>query len=346
MTRLRHARRILRALERPGFTIIVFYAMVVGLLQRGHLPSAAAQVAVTVAMLAWLTATTALNDVADEAIDRVNLVDDPRRVLVTGLASRRQLLAVSLLMSVLAVAAASVGGLDCSLVMVGGIALSAAYSLRPLRLSDRGLLTSLLLPVGYVAMPLLLGACAGGPVLTWRGDWALGGLAVAITGRLALKDFRDLDGDRLFGKRTLLVRHGRRTVCAFAATLSVVGSVPLLMLTSVSPVIAVDGAVLSVLTLALVGSLALSDRGDRRTISDVALLGRGQLAIVAVAVAIPAHRLSVGAAALASTSILLCTLYSSWIDHSRLRYEPAGAPSEAESPLPGLQRSLAGGEGA
>ena len=326
MTRALRGTRILQALNRPGFTIIVVLGEIMGMRQRGSLPSLAAQVGITIGILAWMVASTALNDVADEAIDRVNLVDDARRVLVTGLATRRQLTGIAIAMGCTAVMASMLGGWRPVIIMTAGLALSAAYSLPPFRLSDRGALTSLLLPVGYAGVPFLLAATAAPATMTSRGWWTLLGLAVALVGRLALKDFRDVDGDRLFGKRTLLVRHGRRRVCAFTAAFYAAGSVPLLLVTRVDPVIVVDAAILSALTIALVVRLSARDDNDTHTISDIALLGRGQLVLVAVALGQDAHRLSSEVAMLAASAVLFATLFSSWIDHSRFRYEPGSMP--------------------
>ena len=51
----------------------------------------------------------------------------------------------------------------------------------------------------------------------------LAGLYAGFIGRIVLKDFRDVRGDALFGKRTFLVRHGRRATCRLSATFLVVG---------------------------------------------------------------------------------------------------------------------------
>jgi 4-hydroxybenzoate polyprenyltransferase len=321
--------RIVQALNRPGFTILLFFGLVLGLLQRDALPSATAQCGATVALLAWMVASTALNDVADESIDRENLVDDARRVLVTGFATRRQLLAIAGAMGGIALGAASLGGWHDSVLVAVGLALSAGYSLPPLRLSDRGALTSVLLPVGYVAVPFLLGATVGSTSITSRGGWTLIGLFVALVGRLALKDFRDVDGDRLFGKRTLLVRYGRQRVCAVTAACYGAGLVPLLAITRVDATVLTDAAILGALTLVLVGRLAKDAGDDPLTISDVALLGRGQLVLVAIALGMDDHRLSAPWATSAALAVFVATLFSSWIDHSRYRYLPAGGGASA-----------------
>ena len=54
----------------------------------------------------------------------------------------------------------------------------------------------------------------------------LAALYVGFVGRIVLKDFRDVVGDRLFGKRTFLVRHGRRTTCVLSAACWVGGTDP------------------------------------------------------------------------------------------------------------------------
>lgn len=89
--------------------------------------------------------------------------------------------------------------------------------LRPVRLADRGALAALVLPAGYVAVPYLVG------IFAVRGSprpadlLLLAGLYLGFIGRILVKDFRDVRGDALFGKRTFLVRHGRRRTCQFSA---------------------------------------------------------------------------------------------------------------------------------
>ena len=66
----------------------------------------------------------------------------------------------------------------------------------------------MLLPLGYVAIPYLVGVLTVQPSVDGRQLALLGGLYVAFIGRIMLKDFRDVRGDELFGKRTFLLRHG------------------------------------------------------------------------------------------------------------------------------------------
>ena len=116
------------------------------------------------------------------------------------------------------------------MVVAVGLALNVAYSVRPLRICDRGAVASLLLPAGYVALPYLVGVLSVRPSLTGRDLVLLGGLYVTFIGRILLKDFRDVRGDALFGKRTFLLRHGRDRTCQASAACWVAGSVTLVLL--------------------------------------------------------------------------------------------------------------------
>jgi 1,4-dihydroxy-2-naphthoate octaprenyltransferase len=94
-----------------------------------------------------------------------------------------------------------------------------------------------------------------------------------------LKDFRDVRGDALFGKRTFLVRHGRRATCALSAVFLVVGVAVLPFVRDLSPALAVSYLTFLVVTLALLRAVARSDspRRDEALIAAIATIGRGLL---------------------------------------------------------------------
>ena len=128
-------------------------------------------------------------------------------------------------------------------------------------------------------MPYLVGIFSGRSLLN-RGDVVLlAGLYIGFIGRILLKDFRDVQGDALFGKRTFLVRYGRRATCRFSAVCWIAGSTTVLAAGSLSA--AFVSLHLVELSLALVLLRALSvDRGVRRDealISAIALVGRGMV---------------------------------------------------------------------
>ncbi|MCZ7529931.1 MAG: UbiA family prenyltransferase [Acidimicrobiia bacterium] len=100
-------------------------------------------------------------------------------------------------------------------------------------------MTSVLLPLGYVAVPYLLGAFSVDVTLNRRGVLLLVGLYLGFMGRLVLKDFRDEHGDRMYSKRTMLVRYGRARTCAFGAVFWTAGGLVGLLALATPPVLTV-----------------------------------------------------------------------------------------------------------
>ena len=174
------------------------------------------------ALASSYVAATALNDLADEAIDRVNHPRDAGRPLVEGTATRRDLQGLAPAAGVAALAAAVPLGVRGVAIVAVSLAIGAAYSARPLLLSYRTSLAHVVLAVAYVVVPFALGAVAGQGSLDARDCVFASGLFSLFLSRIVLKDFRDRTGDALYGKPTLLLRWGKTRTCAasFAALLA------------------------------------------------------------------------------------------------------------------------------
>ncbi len=267
---------IVRGLIRPPFAVLLGLDAALGMVQTGHVPSLARQVVALVAVGAWMLFAVAVNDLADEEIDRVNLAGDARRVIVTGRATRSHVTTIAVTGAAIALGAAGTLGWLSVMVVAGGLALAAAYSLPPFRLSSRGALTSALLPLGYVAVPYLVGAFSAGAGPHQLHPVLLAGMYLGFIGRLALKDFRDERGDRLYGKRTTLVRHGRERTCLFSAVLWSAGVVVSLraLPSGVSTTAAMIAYILVV--VAMLADLSRDDAGTRdvANIAVIATVGR------------------------------------------------------------------------
>lgn len=166
---------------------------------------------------------TALNDLADEEIDRVNHPRDAGRPLVEGTASRHELWALHVAAAVSAVLAAIPLGWAGVAVIAVALAVSQAYSARPLRLSYRTIGTSPALGVAYVLVPFSLGALASGADVMFS-VFVLALLCLFVS-RIVLKDFRDREGDALYGKPTILLRYGKTATCAVSFVCLVGGDV-------------------------------------------------------------------------------------------------------------------------
>ncbi|HZA39904.1 MAG TPA: UbiA family prenyltransferase [Actinomycetota bacterium] len=225
----------------------------------------------------WFIHATVLNDLADEEIDRVNLRDARGRPLVSGDATRAQLMVLGLSCGAVALVASWLVNWRVGAVVSVGLVLNAAYSLKPLQLSHRGMLAVALLPLGYVALPFLVGVFSAKAVLEADDMVVLVGLYVTFMGRIVLKDFRDEGGDRLFGKRTFLIRHGREQTAMFSAACWIVGSATLIAVVPPQSVLFADFVAYLVCVL---HGLFLLVRTDGHTaqqvvIGAVAQAGRG-----------------------------------------------------------------------
>ncbi|MFN8035828.1 MAG: UbiA family prenyltransferase [Acidimicrobiia bacterium] len=269
----------INALVRPPFAVLLGLFAAVGMAQAGAFPSLLRQLLALGAISGWMLWAVALNDVADEDVDRVNLVADLRRVLVHRTASRRELVGIAAISATVALACAAAISLPVAGVVGGGLLLAAAYSLPPFRLSGRGALTAALLPLGYVTVPFLVGAWSVRTGLDAHGAALLAALYLGFMGRLVLKDFRDVVGDRLYGKRTLLVRHGRRRTCAFSASFWAAGWLLAIVVERQSPVLVTALSAFALGTLWLLRRIAGDEHGarDTVTISTIAVLGRAFL---------------------------------------------------------------------
>lgn len=225
------ALRLVVMMTRPPVAVVLLLFAALGMAQVG----AGNDVhplftSVLVVIAGWFVNATVLNDLADEPIDRVNLQHARGRPLVSGFATRRQLLVLGTVAGAVALLTALAIDWRVGAVTAAGLALNAAYSLPPIRLSTRGAVASLLLPLGYVALPFLVGALSVRPHVTGPQVVLLAGLYVTFIGRIFLKDFRDVRGDSQFGKMTFLLRHGRTVTCCASGVCWTAGTASVLLL--------------------------------------------------------------------------------------------------------------------
>jgi 4-hydroxybenzoate polyprenyltransferase len=236
---------------------------------------------VLVIVVGFLLFSVACNDLADEAVDRVNLPG--KRPLARGAVTRREFTLIGLAAGGVAVAASLTLSPLAVVVTLAGMVVSAAYSLRPIRLAERGAVASLVLPACYVAVPYLLGLIAVRHDVRAGDLFLLGGLYLGFIGRILLKDFRDVRGDALFGKRTFLVRHGRLWTCRVSACSWLAGTcVLLLTVRQATPLLVAAEAAGNAAALGLLRMLS-RDRGQRRDeilISAIAIVGRGMVVML------------------------------------------------------------------
>lgn len=166
---------------------------------------------------------TCFNDAADEQIDKVNLPNDASRPLVTTNVTAKQLRRLGVLALLVALAAAIAVKPAYLLLVTVGAALNIFYSVPPIKASHRGIIASLWLSLSYVALPFLAGALISNASLSRQTIYILAGSYGFFVSRILLKDFRDYEGDKKFGKLNFLVRHGPGLTCFVSALAWLVG---------------------------------------------------------------------------------------------------------------------------
>jgi 4-hydroxybenzoate polyprenyltransferase len=300
--------RLALVVARPALVFLLALSGLVGLALGGVDDDPLAVGRMLVLVAAFVVYAVSCNDLADLEIDRVNLPHDARRPLVSCTAATRDVQVLAAGAAVVTASAAATEGLAALGLTLAGLAVATAYSLPPFRLSRRGVVAPLVLPALFVGLPFVLGVLAGRPLRV--GDLALlAALYVGFIGRIVLKDFRDVVGDRMFGKRTFLVRHGRRVTCVVSATCWVTGTALLVVTTPATTgwYVAVQAA-LACTTVVLITRLAVttSHRQEERLVSAVAIIGRAAVAAVFVQVgAATTWAAAVGVAVIGLMSLVL-----------------------------------------
>lgn len=136
--------RLIVLLARPAVIMLLLMFADVGLAQTGHGEDPAALAKTLTVVTGFLLFSVACNDLADEEIDRVNLPG--KRPLAAGMLSRREFAVIGVCAGLIALVASVLLGWPAVGVTATGMCVSAGYSLRPVRLADRGAVASLVLP--------------------------------------------------------------------------------------------------------------------------------------------------------------------------------------------------------
>jgi 4-hydroxybenzoate polyprenyltransferase len=179
---------------------------------------------------------TCINDLADWKIDAVNLKGHADRPLVTGEGSRKDLVLLLIATAVVAIGLAAFVSPTVAVAVIAGLILNAAYSLPPIQISYRAVLTPFYLALCYVLIPYLVGygvaTGTGDGAVNWQYFLAFYFLFLA---RISLKDFRDRKGDALAGKPTMILKYGKNVVCGISVISASLGGVGLIVLSGSEP---------------------------------------------------------------------------------------------------------------
>jgi 4-hydroxybenzoate polyprenyltransferase len=256
-----------------------------------------------IALASSYVAATALNDLSDEQIDKVNHPRDAGRPLVEGTATRRELLVLHVVASGLALLAAAPLGLRGIGLLVTALVVSQIYSARPVRLSYRVAGAPLVLGVGYVLVPYSLGIVAAGGDLRHAWSALSCALLLLFAARIVLKDFRDREGDARYGKPTLLLRYGKTATCAASVCALTAGDVVLAFALEPGLILLAQPFLLAI--VAMLWSLWRGDdgRAEQVAIGIGARMGNGLLLCVLTWFVVTGRGASVAEAALVTGAL-------------------------------------------
>lgn len=169
-----------------------------------------------------------VNDIADYEIDKINLKNASDRPLVSGDISMKGIWGLNVATGLLAIGLSILLGyiaVASTLILIG---YNYLYSLRPIRITDKTILSPLTLSATYSFVPFVFGYFAS--VQSTSFPWTLAlALYFGFLARLLLKDFRDVRGDAKFGKRTFLLEYGPRITCVASGLAAVFSLVLILM---------------------------------------------------------------------------------------------------------------------
>lgn len=274
--------RIFLVLARPPLLLLLAMSGALGAASAGAAPNPAPTLRAFLVVVPCLVYAVSLNDLVDVQVDRINLPGDPSRPLVVDSGRARDVLVVAGVSALAALLLAAWVGRTALAVTVLGLLVASAYSLPPVALSHRGILGPLLLPLCLLAVPFVVGVDAAGGHLDGERLAILGALYAGFVGRLLVKDFRDVRGDALLGKRTFLVRRGRAVTCALSASLWVLGSVALVLVPGLSWALVVCWTAVLITALAVLVALAhpSDHRRDERLVASLAITGRALVLVL------------------------------------------------------------------
>lgn len=159
-----------------------------------------------------------INDFADHDIDKINLKHASDRPLVSKDISHGQLLFLHIICGLSALMLSWLYGSAAVFLTLAVLVFNYIYSLKPIRLTDRTLLGPATLSLAYTYYPFSLGVWSVSDTANYPVMLSIG-LYLGFIARILLKDFRDIKGDKAFGKITFRLRYGAAVTCITSGAL-------------------------------------------------------------------------------------------------------------------------------
>ncbi len=209
----------------------------------------------------WLAAANVLNMITDKEIDKVNL---PNRPLPSGRISEKDLLHFYMLLVSLTLIPPLFISPLLFVIALSGIVIGIIYSVKPVRLKEKYLLSNMSIAFGYGIISFFIGFLSAGGSISSAPLWIPIFLFVMDIGGSISKDYKDIEGDKLFNMRTLPVVHEKNTCIKIHSIFLLLPFIALILLSlfSVLPLVFVSTGALAFLALFVLLRIKKSNTQD------------------------------------------------------------------------------------
>ncbi|MEM2062921.1 MAG: UbiA family prenyltransferase [Candidatus Nitrosocaldus sp.] len=175
-----------------------------------------------------LMAANALNQCTDADTDAINKPDRP---IPSGMISLREGYSIVAMLYAITLALGALVSMEFFALISIAVFLGIAYSIRPFRFKDRFIISNLSIAIGYGAVNFLLGWNTVMPLSAAPLHILLFLTAFDFFANIS-KDYRDMEGDRIYGARTMPIVLGRsRAIVVQFSALYITFMMPVLFYT-------------------------------------------------------------------------------------------------------------------
>ncbi|RLJ03542.1 MAG: hypothetical protein DRP11_00385 [Candidatus Aenigmatarchaeota archaeon] len=179
---------------------------VVGLALSGAFSPVTAFLLFILFTLAYMAGST-INDIYDEYVDRFNM---PFRPLQESRLTRNEAWNFTIFLHIVIILIAVLIGWEVLLIAILSLIMGALYSIPPIRFCGRGVISQIELCIPMVMFPFFGGLFANGFILDINRIGVVLGITLMFTFIFLFKDFKDIEGDKRYGKFTAVIQLGER----------------------------------------------------------------------------------------------------------------------------------------
>lgn len=147
-----------------------------------------------------------INDYCDREVDAIN---EPERLIPSGLVSLRFVQVVSFILTILGTAIALFLGREVALFVGIGLIFALSYSLKPFRAKRNGWIGNALVAFSYEGLAWLAGHAAFSAI-SWQSALFAFLYSISAHGIMTVNDFKSIVGDSQMGIRSIPVMYGEK----------------------------------------------------------------------------------------------------------------------------------------